>query len=72
MVISEWPGMQNTTSDKVPTEIYYDSSAPGGFRWGFDIESDVQRHQWFKLYVLYELQETIIVSTPLGFWLWYN
>lgn len=48
-VISVWPGGGNRTSDKVPTEVSYNNSAPGGYRWGFDIRPGQKRHQWFKL-----------------------
>lgn len=37
----------------MPSEIFYDKTAPDGFRWGFDIKPEQKRHQWFKLCVLH-------------------
>lgn len=42
---------QDKSSDKVPTEIVYDVNAPDGLRWGYQIQENTPRHQWFKLYV---------------------
>lgn len=48
--IVQWPDSNNLlegyTSEKVPTELTHDSN---GWRWGFQIKEDEQRHQWFKL-----------------------
>ncbi|KAL8773753.1 MAG: hypothetical protein Q9209_001521 [Squamulea sp. 1 TL-2023] len=49
--INQWPdpisnGFQGVSSDKVPTEVQYTED---GFKWGFQISSDAQRHKWFKL-----------------------
>ncbi|OBT43288.1 hypothetical protein VE00_06923 [Pseudogymnoascus sp. WSF 3629] len=52
-VIEQWPGsyapLTGATSEKVPTRILYDDEEPEGIKWGFQIEPDVESHQWFKL-----------------------
>ena len=49
--ITQWPdatsqGLEGISSDKVPTEIHYTED---GYRWGFQINDEEQRYQWFKL-----------------------
>ncbi|KAL9606121.1 MAG: hypothetical protein Q9179_000691 [Wetmoreana sp. 5 TL-2023] len=49
--VIQWPdatsgGLEGATSDKVPTELQYDSQ---GYKWGFQIGDFGQRHQFFKL-----------------------
>ncbi|KFY86902.1 hypothetical protein V500_07322 [Pseudogymnoascus sp. VKM F-4518 (FW-2643)] len=52
-LVDQWPAagshLTSKSSEKAPTEILYDEDEPGGFKWGFQIPGDVDRHQWFKL-----------------------
>ncbi|KAF4628841.1 hypothetical protein G7Y89_g9311 [Cudoniella acicularis] len=64
-IVQQWPGMSSPldrSSEKVPTQILYDSEALGGFKWGYQIRDDVPRHQWFKL----DLESTYKPSTALS------
>ncbi|KIV84785.1 hypothetical protein PV11_00543 [Exophiala sideris] len=49
-IIVQWPNtegsLEGRTSDKVPTELTFDGEE---CRWGFEIDDDEPRHQWFKL-----------------------
>ncbi|KAI1618641.1 hypothetical protein EDD36DRAFT_37652 [Exophiala viscosa] len=48
--IVQWPNdegsLEGKTSEKVPTELYYDGQE---WKWGFEIPDNQPRHQWFKL-----------------------
>ncbi|OCL09088.1 hypothetical protein AOQ84DRAFT_339451 [Glonium stellatum] len=51
----DWPRMGSLlgkSSEKVPTRVWYDSEAPGGAKWGYQIRDDLPRHQWFKFTAL--------------------
>ncbi|OBT44564.1 hypothetical protein VE00_05799 [Pseudogymnoascus sp. WSF 3629] len=52
-LVDLWPAagshLTSRNSEKAPTEILYDEDEPAGFKWGFQIPRDVDRHQWFKL-----------------------
>jgi hypothetical protein len=48
--IVQWPNtagsLEGCTSEKVPTELAFDGEK---CRWGFEIDDDEPRYQWFKL-----------------------
>lgn len=63
-VIIQWPdatsdSLEGVSSDKVPTEIFYDGD---NYKWGFQIEESAQRHQWFKL----DLDPSQLRDSPLA------
>ncbi|KAL8947714.1 MAG: hypothetical protein Q9222_006038 [Ikaeria aurantiellina] len=53
-MVYQWPdtvagSIEGLSSDKVPTEVQYTTESKRGFKWGFQIPLDTQRHQIFKL-----------------------
>ncbi|KIW19845.1 hypothetical protein PV08_00420 [Exophiala spinifera] len=61
-IIVEWPnaeGEGGCTSDKVPTELAFSGDCP---KWGFQIDEDEQRYQWFKLGIDPKQQQQQAVS----------
>lgn len=53
-IIKSWPGGNGITSDKVPTEIAYDSAPDAAdpvAKWGFQFRPDESRLRCIKLFL---------------------
>ncbi|KAK0100291.1 hypothetical protein ONS96_007572 [Cadophora gregata f. sp. sojae] len=46
--VKRWPDSAQTT-EWVPTTIKYHDDDPTSYRWGYQIEDEEERHEWFKL-----------------------
>jgi hypothetical protein len=51
LIEDHWPGRATSSSPKVPTVFKYDKTAPGGFKWGFELDDDPDRICFSKLWV---------------------
>ncbi|CZR67541.1 uncharacterized protein PAC_17440 [Phialocephala subalpina] len=47
-IIRVWPDSVQTT-EWVPTTIEYDEDDPTSYKWGYQLEDDERKHEWFKL-----------------------
>ncbi|KAL1962682.1 hypothetical protein VTN77DRAFT_9316 [Rasamsonia byssochlamydoides] len=57
-LIQQWPG-EAASHDKVPTTLLYRRN--GSHFWGYEIKGTVLRHEWFKLGLYSEAEESDLV-----------
>ncbi|CZR55613.1 uncharacterized protein PAC_05501 [Phialocephala subalpina] len=47
-IIRRWPDSVETT-EWVPSTIEYDDEDPTSYKWGYQLQDDERKHEWFKL-----------------------